>query len=310
VPPREDGRVHILYRYYRFCEWLASWLPPRVAYAIARVTGVAMFIFYRRLRRTLVANQRRVLPGGSRRQIARSARRVAISVAKNYYDLFRLPSMSRAQLLDYFEGRGVEHLAAAHARGKGVIIVAPHVGSYNLVPSYVSALGYRTFAVVEHIGDPRLHDYFFRLRANQGVTLLTTGPEDVRNILRALRDGSVVLMLADRNVGTSSDPVTFFDERTMLPAGPALIARRTGAALLPAYSYRMGNTRSVAIGLPAMRLPEIIGSPEQRREADTQAVAHLLERMIGEAPDQWAILQPVWPRERLPIEPELTEAAG
>ena len=103
-------------------------------------------------------------------------------------------------------------------------------------------------------------------------------------------------MLADRNVGTSSDAVTFFGERTMLPAGPALIARRTGAALLPAYSYRVGNTRSVAVAWPAVRLPEIIGSVEQRRAADTQAVASLLEKMIHDAPDQWAILQPVWPR--------------
>lgn len=300
----------MLYRYYRCCEWLASRLPRRVAYAIARVTGVAMFICYRKLRRTLVANQRRLRPGASRRQIAHGARRVAITVAKNYYDLFRLPSMSRDELMAFFDVRGIEHLAEAHARGKGVIIVAPHLGSYNLVPSYVSILGYPTVAVVEHVRDPRLHHYYFRLRENQGVQLLTTGPEDVRNILRALRGGKIVLMLADRNVGTSSDVVTFFGERTMLPAGPALIARRTGAALLPAYSYRTGNTRSVAIGLPALWLPEIIGTVEQQRAADTQAVAHVLETIILEAPDQWAILQPVWPRALRRVEPELSEAAG
>jgi len=300
----------VLYRFYRFSEWLASWLPRRVAYAIARVTGVAMFIFYRRLRRTLIMNQRRLMPGAARKQVAHSARRVAIAVAKNYYDLFRLPSMSKDQLLAYFDARGVDNLAEAYARGKGVIIVAPHLGSYNLVPSYVSTLGFPTVAVVEHIRDPRLHDYFFRLRANQGVQLLTTGPEDVRNILRALRVGKVVLMLADRNVGTSSDAVNFFGELTMLPAGPALIARRTGAALLPAYSYRVGNTRSVAVGLPAIQLPEIVGTAEQRRVADTQAVAHLLEKIIRVAPDQWAILQPVWPHVEIRIAPALSEAAG
>ncbi|MCA1669648.1 MAG: lysophospholipid acyltransferase family protein [Thermomicrobia bacterium] len=306
---REDGTT-VLYRFYRFSEWLASWLPRRVAYATARATGVAMFICYRKLRRTLVTNQRRLLPGKSRRQVAHSARRAAIAVAKNYYDLFRLPSMSREQLLAYIDGRGIDNLAHAYARGKGVIIVAPHLGSYNLVPSWVSALGYPTVAVVEHIRDPRLHDYFFRLRANQGVQLLTTSPEDVRSILRALRDGKVILMLADRNVGTSSDAVTFFGERAMLPAGPALIARRTGAALLPAYSYRVGNTKSVAIGLPMIRLPEIAGTVEQQRAADTQAVATLLEKMILEAPDQWAILQPVWPRAEVRVEPEMSEAAG
>lgn len=300
----------MLYQYYRCCEWLASWLPRRIAYAVARATGVVIFIMYRNLRRTLIANQRRLLPGASRRQVAHSARRACITVAKNYYDLFRLPSMSREDLLAYFDVRGIEHVAEAYDRGKGVIVVAPHLGGFNLVPSYVSSLGYPTVAVVEHVRDPRLHEYFFRLRGNQGVQLLTTGAEDLRHILRALRDGKIVFMLADRNVGTSSDTVTFFGERTTLPAGPALIARRTGAALLPAYSYRVGNTRSVAIGMPAMRLPEIIGTVEQRRAADTQAVARVLQEMIAQAPDQWAILQPVWPRTARRVEPDLSEAAG
>lgn len=301
----------MLYRYYRFCEWLASTLPPRLAYAMARVAGVGQFILFRGLRRTLIANQRRLLPGASRRTVARSARRASISVAKNYHDLFRLPSLSRQELLAYFEGHGVEHLAAAYARGKGVIIVAPHLGSYNLVPSYVSSLGYPIVAVVEHIRDPQLHDYFFRLRANQGVQLLTTGPEDVRSIVRALRAGKVVMMLADRTVGTtSSDEVIFFGERTRLPAGPALLARRTGAALLPAHAYRVGNTRSIAVALPEMQLPESIGTPEQRRAADTQAVAHILEKMILVAPDQWDILQPVWPRQPDALASAISEAAG
>lgn len=300
----------MLYRYYRFCEWLASWLPKRAGYAMARVSGVGQFIFCPGLRRTLIANQRRLLPHASRRHVGMNARRASISVAKNYYELFRLASLSKPDLLAYFDGRGLEYLAEAHARGKGVIIVAPHLGSYNLVPAYVSSLGYPTVAVVEHIRDPQLHEYFFALRANQGVQLLTTGPEDVRQILRALREGKVVMMLADRNVGTSSDDVTFFGERTLLPAGPGLIARRTGAALLPAYSYRVGNTRSVAAALPAMRLPEPAGTPEQRRAADTQAVAYELEKMIATAPDQWDIMQPVWPRRPMPLAPDLSEAAG
>lgn len=285
----------MLYRSYRFSEWLASWLPQRVAYALARVVGVMIFACFGGLRHTLIENQRHLLPNATTKEVAQSARRASITVAKNYYDLFRLPSMSKKQVLDYFDGIGLEHLAAAHAKGNGVIIVAPHLGSYSLVPSYASSLGYPTVAVIEHIRDPKLHDYFVRLRANQGVRVMTTGPEDVRHILRAIKAGDVVLMLADRNVGASSDRVAFFGEQTMLPAGPAFIARRTGAALLPAYSHRVGNTRSVAVVTPEMILSVRSGTPEERRAADTQAVARQLEQMILTAPDQWAVLQRVWP---------------
>lgn len=299
----------MLYRVYRFCEWLASWLPERVGYALARVAGIAIFACARQRRETLIANQRRLIPTASRRQIARNARSASITVAKNYYDLFRLPSMTNEQILAYFDGQGLEHLAAAYARGKGVIIVAPHMGSYSLVPSYVSCLGYPTVAVVERIRDARLHAYFVRLRAHHGLRILTTGAEDVRHILKALRQGAVVLMVSDRNVGTSSDDVMFFGERTLLPAGPALVARRTGAALLPAYSYRTDNRRSVGVALPEMHLPESKGNPDERRHADTQAVAHQLEQMILRAPDQWAVFQPVWPPRPLSPPAALNEAA-
>ncbi|MCA1725404.1 MAG: hypothetical protein LC748_14385, partial [Thermomicrobia bacterium] len=79
---------------------------------------------------------------------------------------------------------------------------------------------------------------------------------------------------------------------------------------LPAYAYRVGNTRSIAVALPAMELPESVGTPEQRRAADTQAVAHALEKMILVAPDQWDILQPVWPRQPVVRESAMIEAAG
>jgi lauroyl/myristoyl acyltransferase len=300
----------MLYRTYRFCEWLASWLPERVAYAIARVAGVGIFLCAAHTRRALIANQRRLTPTASRRQIARNARRAAIVVAKNYYDLFRLPAMSKEDILTYFEGRDLHHLERAYARGKGVIVVAPHMGSYSLVPSFSSCMGYPSVAVVERIRDERLHNYFLRLRENHGLQIFTTGPEDVRNIIKALRSGHVVMMLSDRNVGTSSDDVMFFGERTLLPAGPALLARRTGAALLPAYSYRVGNTRSVAVALPELHLPETHGTPEERRHADTQAVARQMEAVIREHPDQWAVLQPVWPPRRPESSVALSEAAG
>lgn len=300
----------MLYRVYRFCEWLASWLPERAGYALARVAGIALFAFSRERRETLIANQRRLIPTASRREIARNACLASITVAKNYYDLFRLPSMTNEQILAYFDGQDLEHLEAAYARGKGVIIVAPHMGSYSLVPSYVSCLGYRTVAVVERIRDARLHAYFVGLRAQHNLQILTTGQEDVRNILKALRQGAVVLMVSDRNVGTSSDDVMFFGERTLLPAGPALVARRTGAALLPAYSHRTDNRRSVGVALPEMHLPERTGNSDERRHADTQAVARQLERMILRAPDQWAVLQPVWPPRPLPPPPASFDEAA
>jgi len=287
-----------VYQFYRFCQWVASWAPQRFAFALARVLGELMFLINIPLRETMLANQRHLLPDATPDEIMRSARRACFTVAKNYYDLFRLPAMSREDVRGYFTLIGEEHIHAAAERGKGIIIVAPHLGSFNLVPALACTLGYKVVAVVEHIRDPRLHDYFLRLRQTHGLEVVTNSPQDVRVILRTLREGGIVLMLADRDVGTATDPVVFFGERTKLPAGPGLIARRTGATILPAYSYRTGNMSSVAVALPPLMLPDVKGTPEQRRAADTQAITRALEVGISAAPDQWAVLQPVWPATR------------
>lgn len=298
-----------MYHFYRVCEWLASWIPHRVAYAIARVLGELQFLLDLPRREATMANQRRLLPDAPESEIARNARGMCLTVAKNYYDLFRLPSMSVEEVRDYFTLIGEEHIRAAVARGKGVIVVAPHLGSFNLIPALACTLGFKVVAVVEHIRDPRLHEYFLNLRKNHGLEVVTNSPQDVRTILRTLRDGGMVLMVADRNVGTATDEVVFFGERTHLPAGPGLIARRTGATVLPAYSYRTTNTNSVAVALPPLPLPDAKGTPEQRRAADTQAIARALEAGILAAPDQWAVLQPVWPREGQ-RSPAFANAAG
>ncbi len=300
----------MLYRCYRFSEWLASWMPQRIAYAIARTAGSLLFLLDRPLRQTLLFNQRRLMPGAPRKAVFHNARMVSICVAKNYYDLFRLPSMSTAQLQEQFTATGVEHLRAAYERGKGVIVVAPHMGSYNLIPAYVSSLGFRSVAVIEHIKDPQLHNYFVNLRANHGLQILTAGTQDVRSIVRALRDGAVVFMLSDRDVGTSTDTVQFWGEETRLPSGPALLARRTGAALIAAYTYRTANTQSVAGAFPEIVLPAGGGAPDERRAQDTQLVTTFMERTIALAPDQWAVLQPIWPALTLTPPPALADAAG
>lgn len=303
------GRVS-MYRFYRVCEWLASWIPQGVAYAVARVLGELQFLLDSPRREAMIANQRHLLPDASESEIVHSARRACFGVAKNYYDLFRLPAMTDAEVRRYFTFVGEEHLRTAAARGKGVIIVAPHLGSFNLVPALACTLGFKVVAVVEHIRDPRLHEYFLQLRKNHGLQVVTNSPQDVRVILRTLREGGIVLMLADRNVGTATDEVVFFGARTQLPAGPGLIARRTGAAILPAYSYRTSNNDSVAVAMPSLTLPEIKGTPEQRRAADTQAITRALEVGISKAPDQWAALQPVWPMTNEQRVPSFANAVG
>jgi KDO2-lipid IV(A) lauroyltransferase len=104
-------------------------------------------------------------------------------------------------------------------------------------------------------------------------------------------------LLCDRDLTGDGIEVEFFGERTTLPAGPATLALRTGAALLPTAVYFRPRG-----GHHAVVLPPIPTQREGRLRDDvaraTQDLAHRFEELIRAAPEQWHLMQPNWPSDR------------
>ena len=103
----------------------------------------------------------------------------------------------------------------------------------------------------------------------------------------------MVVLVADREVGTSSVEVEFFGEKTFLPAGPATLALRTGAKLLPVAVY------SKDYGCHGVVRPPISVERKDKFRADveriTQTISNEMEILIRESPEQWHLMQPNWP---------------
>ena len=103
-------------------------------------------------------------------------------------------------------------------------------------------------------------------------------------------------LVADRNIGAKGIEVEFFGERTTLPAGPAVLALRTGAVLLPGASYfRAGGGHRMVL-LPPVEVPA--ARTPGRATVMTQELARRFEQLIEEAPTQWHLVQPNWPSDR------------
>ena len=152
--------------------------------------------------------------------------------------------------------------------------------------------GYRVISVVEPLKPARLFDWMVEERRRMGIDIVPLGPDAVSVLIRSLRAGQVVCLLADRQVGRGGIEVEFFGERTLLPGGPATLALRTGAAILPTAVYQDGpNHRGVV-------LPPVPAERQGRLRADvarvTQDLASALEELIRTAPEQWHLMQPNW----------------
>lgn len=126
------------------------------------------------------------------------------------------------------------------------------------------------------------------------MEVIPLGPDAASGVLRALRENRVVCLLSDRDLAGDGVPVEFFDEQTTLPAGPATLALRAGATLLPAAVYfRPHGHHFVKIEPPL--LIERKGRLREDVTRVTQDLARRFEELVRMAPEQWHVMQPNWP---------------
>jgi KDO2-lipid IV(A) lauroyltransferase len=178
--------------------------------------------------------------------------------------------------------------------GRPVMIVGMHFGAIELPTVVVSHLvGHRVTAPMESVADPGLQRWFVESRSRVGVNIVPI-TDARRTLLRALRRGESVGMVADRDIMGNGIAVPFFGHPAPIPAGPALLAVEAG---VPVYAGTARRTkdhryRGRLILVPA---PET-GTRRERMVALTAAIAQAFESLLADAPEQWwGAFQPIWP---------------
>jgi phosphatidylinositol dimannoside acyltransferase len=279
---------------YRGAAALAQRLPGSVVDAmVPRVAGLAARSPGER-RAMVERHQRRVEPGLTGEALRQRVRDVYRSYTRYYAESFRLPSIGLDELDARHTAEGFEHIDEARAAGTGPIMVLPHLGSWEWSAFWLTRVRHLPVtAVVERIEPPALFDWFVEFRHSIGMEIVPLGADAGKTIMAAVRKRHVIALLCDRDIGRSGAEVTFFGEKTTLPSGPAVLAMRTGAPLLPTAIYDQGRHHHGVVCPP---IPvERQGSFRQDVARITQAIADALEALIRRAPEQWHLMQPNWP---------------
>jgi phosphatidylinositol dimannoside acyltransferase len=281
------------YLAYRAGAEIARAVPESIAQPAARIVGQALALAMPVRRRQVARNLRRASSGELQGiALQRAVSETFGSYGRYWLELFRLPNELGGELeLDI---KGFQHVEAGIERGSGVIVALPHVGGWDFAGAWLATKGLPPTVVVEPVEPPELFEWFAGVRRALGMTVVQLGPEAGKAVLQALRRNEVVCLLCDRDLVGDGIEVEFFGERTTLPAGPATLALRTEAPLLPTAVYfgpRGGHHAVVMPPVPAQR--------EGRLRDDvgrvTQELAHRFEDLIRAAPEQWHLLQPNWP---------------
>ena len=280
---------------YRAGEFFARGAPAPVARAAA-LAGAAAVAAASRDRRLLV---RRNLERALGRPMGRREAPLRVAAAFDWYaryylESFQLPTLDAPAIDAGFGYEGVDAIERAVRSGVGPILVMPHLGTWEWAAWWLALVPrMKVTAVVEPLEPPEVFEWFVSFRQRLGMDIVPLGPGAGGRLAAAIKRGDVVCLLADRDVTGNGVAVEFFGERTRLPAGPALLALRTGAPLIPAAVYWRGRTRHAIAG-PAVDTRRTGGIRRDTHRV-VQDYAAALEGLIRAAPEQWHLMSPNWP---------------
>jgi KDO2-lipid IV(A) lauroyltransferase len=219
------------------------------------------------------------------------------SYARYWLETFRLPKMDRAAVAAKADEQtyGTEYLDAAVQAGRGFILALPHTGNYDVAGLWLIERYGRGFTTVaERLRPASLFDRFVAYRESIGmeVVALSGGEQPPTAVLtERLRSGGGVCLVADRDLSRTGIEVDLFGEPARLPAGPALLAATTGAALLPVGLWYTAD------GWGQRIMPPIELSPGRLRDrvgVATQQLADAFGELIAAHPADWHMLARLW----------------
>jgi len=273
---------------YGWLTGLVASLPLRLGYFLARVLTEAHFRLFPSRRHAALANLAVAMPGAGRRERMRTARRMMTSYNSMLFEFFRLPHLEREELLRAVEVVGRGHLEDAVARGRGVILASTHIGNWELAAVVLAHWGYTLHAVagvqLNRWLSPAVRD------TKSELAIHTVSHEDgFRKLVRALEHNDLVALMVDGDLYHHGVTVEFFGREMRWPAGPGVLAQRTGALVICGYCERLGSGRFRIVMEPALdpaTFPTTL--------ALDAAIAGTVERHIREHIDQWCIFRPLW----------------
>jgi phosphatidylinositol dimannoside acyltransferase len=275
--------------------WHVGWesirrLPEGVAFVIAAVVAPIMRVVARAQRPQLRRNLERVLPGASAAEHDRLVKAGFRSYARYFIEAFRAADLAEDVVHERTTTEGFEHLDAALERGRGVVVLLAHHGSWDVAARWAESHGYHLAVVAEVVKPRALFEKFVRLREGVGLEVvpLRRGDDVKGRLVEVLKANHLVGLLSDRDLTAKGPIVELFGEPSRVPAGPVQLARRAGAALVPITMIQRPDRRWHLRAFPELDVHTV--SEEQAHAA----MARGLEQIILTEPAQWHALSPVW----------------
>ena len=213
----------------------------------------------------------------SLRNFSRSCLEVALALEASDGDLrARIPLV------------GSEHLDAALAKGSGVLVLSAHLGNFFLVGSRLAVEGYAVSVLVNPPKDSRLSQLMdkYRLQVRQKTIHARPRQEALKELHHAMQRNELAIIISDEYRPGEGIQVPLFDRTVIARRGPATVAMRTGAAIVPACMVRQPDDTLKLVVEPELELDRS-GKGAAQIDENVIRITQWLERTVRAYPDQW-----------------------
>lgn len=275
-----------------FAGWrIVRWLPERAAYRLFEFVADRASSKKGKSFLRLESNLRRVAPELSDDELRNLSQAGMRSYLRYWCDTFRSPDWDSHRIQSTVTVNDVELLLEPVRSKRGVVVALPHAGNWDHAGSFFCSQGIPLVTVVERLKPERLFRKFLEYRQAIGMEALPLDGRVMGTLASRLREGKLVALVADRDLSRSGIDVNFFDGTARMPAGPALLAIRTGADLITAYVSYTPN----GIHIDFRKVEIASGASESEQVAKTvQLCADNFASGIQQHPEDWHMLQRIW----------------
>lgn len=220
------------------------------------------------------------------------------SYIRNLGEELSLSGWSRERILSTVSADpvGDERMREAISE-RGVVLALPHMGNWDLAGAWVCATGLQVSTVAEQLGAPEFKA-FVEFRERLGMTVYShKNPAAVRELIADAQAGKLICLVADRDLSGRGVPVAWAAPGGSLPvtmpAGPALIARSTGALFMAIACHYTSTGMHISFSDPIEHRPGAHGLATMMQD-----VADFFSMSVIAHPADWHLFQPFFAADR------------
>jgi len=284
---------------FQFIAFLVQLLPLSVVRKMGRGLGRFVYVRIGYRKEVTLNNLRRAFPEKSETELIGIARGAFENIGISLLELAWFPRMTRQEILEEmrFDNPGI--LKNAYEKGKGVICLTAHFGNWELLGQALAVRFQYPLSGLAKTQSNRLVNEQINRRRKLFGTKVIPMETSLRELIRALGDGEMVMIAADQAAPKENVPMEFFGTMVPTHTGPAALSLRMGSAIVAIFAVRSsdGSYDAHLIEVPS---EDLEGHTDKNVVELTRRHVKITENIIRQYPDQWLWMHKRWKHVPLP----------